>query len=140
MLDTGTNSQADPNLVEETEWTYPTSSSLASKHGSLWQNLGNLYQDHLGLYGDAADAFARAAAFPESRPMALHNLVSLQRDFLGDIAAARQTFAAIENDSSLELADTHHLHLALFAANISIRCGPSSRPSAPTRSVIALLC
>ncbi len=117
FLDTGTRSQADPNLVEETEWTCQTSRSPASKHAPLWQNLGNLYQDHLGLYGDAADAFAKAAAFPESRPMALHNLAFLQRDYLGDIAAARQTFAAIENDSSLELADTHALHRALFAAH-----------------------
>ena len=101
----------------EAEAAYRRATELDPKFAWPWNNLGNLYCDQLGRYTDAADAFTRAQDAPESRLSASLNLVFLQRDFLGDIDTARQTFAAIEQESSPDCADTRELHHALFAAH-----------------------
>jgi tetratricopeptide (TPR) repeat protein len=101
----------------EAEAAYRRAIELDPKDARPWNGLGNLYCDQLGRYTDAADAFTRAQDAPESRLSASLNLVFLQRDFLGDIDTARQTFAAIEQESSPDGADTRELHHALFAAH-----------------------
>ena len=118
--------QVHLNRYAEAETAYRKAIELDRKYASPWNGLGNLYCDHLGRYTDAADAYAQAEGHPDSRSAALHNRVFLQRDFLGDMDAARLTFAEIEQESFADGADTRELHRALFAAyelNLGLAAG-----------------
>lgn len=101
---------------EEAETAYRKSIELDPHDAWPWNGLGNLYCDHFGRYADAEAAFSKAEESPDSRVSALLNHVFLQRDFLGNLAAARQKFDAVDPQFFEDFADTKELHFALFAA------------------------
>jgi hypothetical protein len=81
-----------------------------------WNNLGNLYCDHLERAPDAARAYDNALRLAPAEGSIYQNRLFLRRDFIGEgsrVRALMEEFTALTNPG---FPDTTHLHEALFAA------------------------
>jgi tetratricopeptide (TPR) repeat protein len=99
----------------DAEAAYRKAIEIDPRELGAWNGLGNLYCDHFRRYSEAASAFTKALGIGLDE-IARGNLVFLYRDFLGDMHAAKQTFAPLQAKQLYELQDSFHLHEALFAA------------------------
>ena len=81
-----------------------------------WNDLGNLYCDHLNRYVEAAEAFETALRLMPTKVIPAENLLFLHRDFLGEGFTAQPRFQRLLVHPKLELTDSIELHHALFAA------------------------
>jgi Flp pilus assembly protein TadD len=99
----------------EAEQAYRRAIELHPQDGGPWNGLGNLYCDYLQRYEEAARAYGKALEIADGHECVRHNLVFLQRDFLGDPQAARLTFGSLRAAHSSRYQDTFQLQEALFA-------------------------
>jgi len=107
---------ARQNRPLEAETAFKWAASFNPRHSSTWDALGNLYCDHLGRFAEAESAFSKSLETDPERESALHNLVFLKRDFMGEIRVARSLFEDIPKLGAPVLLDTLALQEALFSA------------------------
>jgi tetratricopeptide (TPR) repeat protein len=101
---------------DEAEVAYRTAIALDPKDALLWNGLGNLYCDHLQRLSDAADVYDTALRLDPTNEFVRQNRLFLRRDFMGEGQRARPLMDDLQILSSIWMADTTHLHEALFAA------------------------
>jgi Flp pilus assembly protein TadD len=115
-IDLGTLLCNQLNRLEEAENAIKKAIELCPDNSLYWNVLGNLYCDHLGRYSEALTAFQKAIELDSSHNYVIHNIVFLQRDYMGDMTAARYIYKNINNNNAFCFIDSKLLNEALFEA------------------------
>jgi len=100
---------------EEAECAYREAIARGHKDSWPWNSLGNLYTDHLHQYEKAEEAFAKELELEPTVEVPLQNLISLRRDFIGDIQSAKPLLEQLSKLPILLGRDLYHLHRGVSA-------------------------
>ncbi len=92
--------------------------AIGSDPNSTWalNNFGNLCADYLHQFETAKEAFAKELEMSDDIEVPVQNLISLRRDFCGDIGSEAPLLERLSNLKELRGRDLFHLHRGVTAA------------------------